>query len=104
MRIADVIGRVTLSQCHPSVRGATWLIGVPLTAEALRRVESTTGDKSSIGTEGRGDPFIIFDEWGASPGALIAVSEGGEAAAPFGPNPKPLDAYNAAILDRVSID
>jgi microcompartment protein CcmK/EutM len=93
MRIAEVIGRITLSQCHPSVRGATWLIGVPLNAAALRGSDS-----------GRGDPFIIFDEWGASPGAVIAVSEGGEAAAPFNPNPKPLDAYNAAILDTVRID
>lgn len=93
MRIADVIGRVTLSQCHASLRGATWLLGVPLTAEGLR------GD-----TAGRGEPFVIYDELGASPGALIAVSEGAEAAAPFYPDTKPVDGYNAAILDNVNID
>lgn len=93
MRIAEVIGRVTLSQCHPLVRGATWLVGVPLTAAGLRG-----------NSEGRGEPFVIFDELGGSPGGVIAVSEGAEAAAPFYPDTKPLDAYNAAILDQVSID
>ena len=93
MRIADVIGRVTLSQCHASLRGATWLLGVPLTAEGLR------GDAA-----GRGEPFVIYDELGASPGALIAVSEGAEAAAPFYPDTKPVDGYNAAILDTVNIE
>lgn len=93
MRIAEVIGRVTLSQCHPSLRGATWVIGVPLNAEALK------GNAS-----GRGEPFVIYDEMGASPGAMIAVSEGAEAAAPFYPDSKPLDGYNAAILDTVHIE
>jgi len=92
MRVAEVIGRVTLSQVHPSLRGATWLVAVPLTAAGVR------GDVS-----GRGEPFIVFDEWGAGEGSLIAVSEGAEAAAPFAPNPKPVDAYNAAILDRVDV-
>ena len=34
---------------------------------------------------------------------LIAVSEGGEAAQPFQPEMKPVDAYNAAILDRIDV-
>lgn len=93
MRIAEVIGRVTLSQCHPSVRGATWLIGVPLTAEGIQGQAS-----------GRGEPFVIYDELGASAGSMIAVSEGAEAAAPFYPDSKPLDGYNAAILDTVRIE
>ncbi len=93
MRIAEVIGRITLSQCHASLRGATWLLGVPLTAEGL------TGDAT-----GRGEPFVIYDELGASPGSMIAVSEGAEAAAPFYPDSKPIDGYNAAILDTVHIE
>lgn len=93
MRIAEIIGRVTLSQCHPSLRGATWVIGVPLNADALQGKAT-----------GRGEPFIIYDELGASPGAMIAVSEGAEAAAPFYPDSKPLDGYNAAILDTVRIE
>lgn len=93
MRIAEVIGRVTLSQCHASVRGATWLLGVPLTAEGIQ------GDEA-----GRGEPFVIYDELGAGPGTLIAVSEGAEASAPFYPDSKPLDGYNAAILDTIRIE
>ena len=92
MRIAEVIGRVTLSRCHPSVKGATWRIAVPLTAVALRGEEG-----------GRGEPFVVYDELGAGLGTLIAVSEGGEAAAPFYPEVKPLDAYNAALLDVVDV-
>ena len=93
MRIAEIIGRVTLSQCHPSVRGATWLLGVALTAEGIN------GE-----TAGRSEPFVIYDEIGGSPGALIAVSEGAEAAAPFYPDSKPIDGYNAAILDSIRIE
>ena len=36
-------------------------------------------------------------------GSRIAVSEGGEAAQPFYPEMKPIDAYNAAILDSIHI-
>lgn len=92
MRIAEVIGRLTLSQCHPTLRGATWLLAVPLTVPALVGKES-----------GRGEPFVVFDEWGAAQGSLIGVSEGAEAAAPFLPDQKPVDAYNAAILDAVEV-
>ena len=99
MRIAEVIGRCTLSVCHPSLRGATWLIGVPLTQEGIQNV---TAGKSK--DAGRNEAIVIFDGLGAGRGDLIAVSEGAEAAAPFAPNLKPIDAYNAAILDRVVIE
>lgn len=92
MRIIQTIGKVTLSRCHPSLRGARWLIGVPLKTDALRGASG-----------GRGEPFVIYDELGASHEALIAVSEGAEASAPFHPDVKPIDAYNSAILDTVSI-
>jgi ethanolamine utilization protein EutN len=93
MRIAQVIGTVTLSYCDPSLEGATWRIGVPLKAEAL-----------SGGSEGRGEPFVIYDEQNSGNGDLIAVSESAEAAAPFHPEQKPVDAYNAAILDVVNVE
>jgi ethanolamine utilization protein EutN len=93
MRIAEVIGKVTLSECHPSLIGARWLIAVPFAQEGLR-------DR----TQGRGEPFVVYDEINANAGCLIAVSEGAEAAAPFHPGEKPIDAYNAAILDHVEIE
>lgn len=92
MRIGEVIGKVTLSRVHPSLRGATWLVTVPLSLPGLKGEES-----------GRGEPIVVYDEWGAGIGSKIAISEGGEAAAPFLPNQKPVDAYNAALLDTVEL-
>lgn len=46
---------------------------------------------------------MAFDEFGAGDGALVAISEGAEAAAPFHPDVKPLDAYLAAQLDQLEI-
>ena len=92
MRIAEVIGRITLSRWNPALTGARWLVGVPLSQSALEGGEG-----------GRGEPFIIYDHLGPGRGSLIAVSEGVEAAVPFMPNQVPIDAYNAAILDHVEI-
>ena len=93
MRIGEVIGHVTLSRCHPSLRGATWRIVAPFDQEGLH-------DRTS----GRGEPFVVFDELGSGDGSLVAVSEGAEAAAPFYPNEKPLDAYCAALLDTIDLE
>jgi ethanolamine utilization protein EutN len=93
MRLCEVIGSVTLSRWHPSLTGASWKLVVPFEQSALR------GDAA-----GRGEPFIVFDELGAGNGSMIAVSEGAEAAAPFHPDVKPVDGYNAAILDSIEIE
>ena len=45
--------------------------------------------------------FVVQN--GAGLGATIALSDGGEAAQPFYPHDKPIDAYNAAILDTIRI-
>jgi ethanolamine utilization protein EutN len=92
MRIGEIIGTVTLSQCHPSLRGARWRIVVPLDQAGLR-------DHAV----GRGEPFVMFDELGSGEGSLVAISEGAEAAAPFYPDQKPIDAYCAAILDTIDL-
>jgi microcompartment protein CcmK/EutM len=92
MRIAEVIGTVTLSRVHPSLVGARWLIGVPLSLQALRD-----------GGPPDGEDLVIFDSLQAGNGSRIGFSEGGEAAAPFHPDKKPVDAYCACILDQVSI-
>ena len=90
MRVADVIGNVTLSTCHPTLRGATWLVALPLSLEELQ------GDNRQ-----RSDAMVIYDEYGAGAGVRIAVAEGPEASNPFLPDLKPIDAYNAAILDTI---
>ena len=45
----------------------------------------------------------MYDELGTGLGSYIALSEGGEAAQPFRPELKPVDAYNAAIIDQIDI-
>jgi len=47
---------------------------------------------------------VPFDDLGAGVGSLIAFSEGREAAQPFDPGMMPIDAYNAAILDSVTVN
>jgi ethanolamine utilization protein EutN len=50
-----------------------------------------------------GEELIVFDDLSVGEGQQIAFSEGAEASMPFFPNPKPIDAYSAAILDRIEI-
>ena len=92
MRIMECIGKVTLAKWHPALEGATWKVAVPLMQEGLK------GDDG-----GRAEPIVILDELGAGHGSLMAVSESAEAAAPFHPNTKPIDAYNSAILDSINL-
>lgn len=92
MRIAKVIGTVTLSRPHATFSQARLKLAVPMSLDELRDH-----------TEPQAESIVVFDELGAGIGSLIAVSEGGEAAQPFRPEVKPVDAYNAAILDRVDI-
>ena len=35
MRIAEVIGTITLSRVHPTMTGARWVIGVPYSLKAV---------------------------------------------------------------------
>ena len=92
MRIAEVIGRVTMSRVHPSLKAGRYLIALPMPLEAL------TDDSPR-----RGEEVIAYDELGASPGGLIGLSEGREAANPFGKIRTPIDAYCACLLDRLSL-
>lgn len=92
MRIARVIGTVTLSRCHPSFQGARLRLAAPLSLADLR--SGATG----------AEELVVWDENGAGFGSLIAVSEGAEAAQPFRPEPKPVDAYATAILDNIDLD
>ncbi len=92
MRIAEVIGSVTLSRQHPSLVGARWRLVVPLDANGI------AGEAG-----GRLEPIVAYDDFGAGLGSRIAIADGAEAAAPFHPDTKPVDAYNAAILDHIEI-
>lgn len=92
MRIAEVIGRVTLSRVHPSLKGGRYIITLPMPADALLD-----------GSPNRGEEVIAYDNLGASPGDLIGLSEGREAANPFGKTKTPVDAYCACLIDQLSL-
>ena|SRR5436189_6440905 len=93
MRIAKVVGTVTLNRCHPSFNAARLRLVVPLSLAELR------GERQP-----QADEMVVWDEHGAGVGSLIAVSEGAEATQPFRPDLKPVDAYASAILDEVNLE
>ncbi|MDH3718761.1 MAG: carbon dioxide concentrating mechanism protein CcmL [Planctomycetota bacterium] len=92
MRIAEIIGTVTLNRSHPSLAGATLKLAVPLSLDNLLDREPPQADE-----------IVLYDELGSGVGSRVALSESREAAAPFYPELKPIDAYNAAILDEITI-
>ena len=92
MRNGKVIGNVTLSRFHASLTGTQWKIVVPMSEDDLRN------DREPLGEE-----LVVYDELSVGEGQQIAFSEGVEAAMPFYPDLKPIDAYNAAILDQIEI-
>ncbi|MHB1557846.1 MAG: EutN/CcmL family microcompartment protein [Isosphaeraceae bacterium] len=92
MRIGEVIGRVTMSRLHPSLRGGRFLIALPMPLAAL------TEDSPA-----RGEEVVVFDNLGAGPGSIIAISEGREAANPFGKTKTPVDAFCACLIDQIFV-
>ena len=93
MRIADVVGTVTLNSVHPSMVGASFKLVTPLGWDHLA---GRSGEPP--------EEIVVYDELGAGVGNRIAISEGREGAMPFYPEVKPVDAYNAAILDSLDYD
>jgi ethanolamine utilization protein EutN len=92
MQLYKVNGQVTLSRSHPSFTG-----GRLLTAEAI-------GDSLVGRRQADPDLLVVWDDLGAGIGSVIAVCDGAEAAQAFRPTLKPVDAYNAALMDVVHID
>ncbi|MFN7289282.1 MAG: EutN/CcmL family microcompartment protein [Pirellula sp.] len=91
MQLYKVIGNVTLSRAHPSFRGSSLKATLPYGDELLGRKVTDP------------DLTIVWDDLGAAEGSIIAVSDGAEAAQAFKPEQKPVDAYNAAILDEINL-
>ncbi len=92
MRIAEIIGNVTLSRAHPTMTGARLLVAAPFNLNDLRTIRPASGEE-----------LVIWDELGAGNGSRVGISEGREAAMPFHPERKPIDAYCACILDHIQV-
>jgi carbon dioxide concentrating mechanism protein CcmL len=97
MRIAQVIGRVTLSIQDPSFKGGRWLMVNPLDAgqfnDACRTAPAITSQSS----------LVTYDNMGAGDGDIVGIVEGAEATAPFD-FPIPIDAITVAIFDSLSYE
>jgi ethanolamine utilization protein EutN len=94
MKLGTVIGRVTLSRTIPSYEGGRYLVVSPFTRDHFPQA-----GEAPI-TLSRDPSLIVYDALGGGVGDIIGYVEGREAAQPF-PQPTPVDAINAALVDEV---
>ena len=93
MRIARVIGKITLNRQMPEVVPGSFLI------------VRTHNRGTLVGANnGNDETLVMWDCLAAREGDLIGLVEGREAAVPFWPKKVPYDCYNAAILDTVDFE
>ena len=93
MRIGKVMGRVVLTQPYETLVGGRFLL-----VEVQDRFSLVGKPRKSTET------LVVYDHFGATDGDLIAFTESREATMPFYPEKRvPLDAYNCAILDNVTV-
>lgn len=95
MRVAQVIGRVTLSVQDPSFKGGRWLMCNPLEVEDFNTACEKAPPISKQFT------LVAFDDLGAGEGDIVGIVEGAEATAPFDYD-IPIDAITVAIFDSLS--
>lgn len=93
MRLGIVRGHLTLTPAIESFHSRTLAILEPVTMENLRAKNGQGGGKA----------LIAIDELGAATGQMVAFTEGREASNPFWPEPVPVDAYLALIVDTVDV-
>ncbi len=98
MRIARVKGTVILGKQLAELRSGSFLLCETLDSQALHGVNQNAPRRQPMP-----ESLVVFDDRGASPGQMIAVSEGREATMPWHPQRVPIDAYCAAILDQVEV-
>jgi microcompartment protein CcmK/EutM len=91
VRIARVIGKLTLNQQLPDLRPGSYLV-----------VRTCNRGTLAGRNEGNDETLVLYDSLGAREGDLVGLVEGREATAPFYPEKVPYDCYNACILDSVN--
>ncbi len=91
MRIAKVIGKVTLNESLAEVPAGSFLI--------VRTFNRGTLAGDNAGNE---ETLICYDNLSAREGDVIGLVEGREASAPFYPDKVPFNSYNACILDDLN--
>jgi microcompartment protein CcmK/EutM len=95
MRLAQIIGRVTLSVQDPALKAGRWLVASPLDTAQLNTACETPPPVSAQSS------LVTYDNLGAGEGDIVGIVEGAEATAPFD-HPIPIDAITVAIFDSIS--
>ena len=91
MRIARVIGKVTLNRRLPELQPGSHLL-----------VRTCNRGTLAGHNEGNDETLVLYDCLSAREGDLVGLVEGREATAPFYPEKVPYDCYNACILEQVN--
>lgn len=94
MKLGTVIGRVTFSKLEPSLIGGRFLVVSP-----WGRGQFAAGLDAPM-TLSKDPSLVVYDDIGGGVGQVIGYVEGREAAQPF-PQPTPVDAINAALVDEM---
>lgn len=91
MRIARVIGKVTLNRQMPELKAGSYLV-------------VRTCNRGTLAGKNEGNPeeLVAWDAYGAREGDLIGLVEGAEATRPFMPDKVPYDSVTACILEKVN--
>jgi microcompartment protein CcmK/EutM len=95
VRVAQVIGRVTLNVQDPSFKGGRWLMCNPLDTEHFN---SACDNQPPLSKQ---FSLVAYDNLGAGEGDIVGIVEGAEATAPFD-YAIPIDAITVAIFDSLS--
>lgn len=93
MRIARVIGKITMNRALPDILPGSYLL-----------VRTYNRGTLAGENDGNDETIVAYDELAAGEGDLIGIVEGREAAAPFHPRKVPYDCYNACILDTLNFE
>ena len=91
MRVAKVIGKVTLNKQIPEIKPGSYLL-----------VRTCNRGTLAGKNEGNDETLVLYDDLGAREGDLVGLVEGMEATMPFRPEKVPFDSYNACILDTIN--
>jgi microcompartment protein CcmK/EutM len=84
-----VLGHVVLSRALPAFQGTSLLLVEPVTASNL----------AARNGQGGGKTLVVADQLSPAAGEMIGIVEGSEAANPY-PDPTPVDAYCALIVNN----
>lgn len=93
MKVARVVGKLSLQKEHPSLLGRRWIVAV---SQSLATLAGEPGPDV--------EEVIAVDDLGVVAGNFVGISDGREACAPYEPERKPVDAYTSCLLDEWSVD